>query len=925
MKKKLKFLLAIFGLLALCPSVNVNAQTYQESFNDKYMWIPSTWVNKTKGGTTSYQQLTMITRKSDNQFVYCIEPGTPLDSNQIYTGQDYDQAYVANMTQSQWRRIQLLAYYGYGYSDAEVNHSDLKWYSVTQFMIWQTVPSGYDIYFTDSLNGNRISKYTSEMAEMEALLSKHYATPDFGASNFETVIGQTLKLTDRSGVLSKYEVTSNSFISSSKSGNDLYLTANAVGNTNISLTKRDVKYSHSAIVYVKPNTQNIVQVGSYDPIDTNININILGGKITAEKLDSKTLSYKPLGDAKLTGAIYGVYNEQDVKVGQVTIGENNTGTSDYLPSLGRFYLREEISGKGYQLDESMHWFELTKDNLYPTLKVFEDVIEVDVELYKVFANGQTGILTGEKNVEFEFYLISTGELYTTGTTNDKGKLKVTLPYGKWRVHQKNSTLNHEKVDDFEITVNENTENPYYQLLSNAPITAKLKVLKIDKDSQKVIIREGLKFKIKNLDTNEYVKQTITYPTAQTLDTFEMDKNGVIITPYPLSSGRYQLEEVENQKIDGYLWNDEPLIFEIGENSNFIEDEQYGTLLEVKFANEQVKGELNVNKVGEKVVIEDGTFKYEEIKLDGVHYELYADEDIYSQDGTLIYKKNELVKDFYTKNGFYKVTDLYLGKYCLKEKATVGNHVVDESSYCFELKYKDQYTKTVTYTLNLKNYLKKSDFEFTKTDVAGNPLPNTTITIYTNNSDNEEDRELIFKGKTDSLGKIVIKGLFVSKFILFESEAPEGFILNEEPMEFEIKEDGEIIKSTMINEKIKSTIKIHKVDENGNPLEGVLIGIFDLDNNLLGKYYTNADGDIEFVSEYGKFFYQELETVEGFSLNDEKVYFTVTENGAIIESTLINYSVPNTGIDGYDLSYLLGGLAVLSGVGLIIYAKKKKQK
>ena len=404
----------------------------------------------------------------------------------------------------------------------------------------------------------------------------------------------------------------------------------------------------------------------------------------------------------------------------------------------------------------------------------------------------------------------------------------------------------------------------------------------------------------------------------------MDKNGVIITPYALSCGRYQLEEVEEQQIEGYLWNSEPLIFEIGENSKFTEDEQYGTLLELKFANEQVKGELNVNKVGENVIIEDGSFRYEEIKLDGVHYELYADEDIYSQDGTRIYKKNDLVKDFYTKNGFYKVTGLYLGKYCLKEKTSVGNHVVDEASYCFELKYKDQYTKTVTYTLNLKNYLKKSDFEFTKVDVStGKPLPNTTITIYTNNEG--EERQLIFTGKTDEFGKIIIKGLFTSKFVMFESEAPEGYILNTEPMEFEITEDGQVVKSTMTNEKIKSTIKIHKVDENNNPLAGVLIGVFDLENNLLGKYYTNESGDIEFVSEYGKFYYQELETVEGFILNDEKVYFSVTENGAIIESTLVNYSVPNTGIDRIDLSYILGGLAILSGTGIIIYAKKKKQK
>lgn len=923
MRKKLKYLLLLFGLIAVCPTLNVKAQTYQESFNDKYKWIPQTWINKQKGSTTKYQQLSVIARKSDNQFVYCIEPGVPLDSNQVYTGQDYDQSYVADMTQAQWRRIQLLAYYGYGYSDSQVNHTDLKWYSVTQFMIWQTVPHGYDIYFTDSLNGNRITKYTSEMAEMEALLSKHYTTPDFGGANFETVIGQTLKLTDRNGVLSEYNVSSNSLITSSKNGNDLYLQANAVGNTNISLSKRDVKYSHPTIVYVKPNTQNVVQVGSYDPIENDININILGGKITGEKLDSRTMSYTPLGDAQMIGSVYGVYNEQNVRVGQVTIGNNNKGTSDYLPSLGRFYLKEEIAGKGYRLDESIHWFELTADNLYPTLKLYEDVIDVDVELFKVYANGSTAILTGEPNIEFEFYLISSGKLYTTGKTNSKGSLKVNLPYGKYRVHQKNTTPNYEKVDDFEINVNENTENPYYQILSNAPITARLKVVKIDKDSQKVIIREGLKFRIKDLSTGEYIKQTITYPTAQTLDTFEMDKNGVIITPYPLSCGRYALEEVENQQIEGYVWNSEPLIFEIGENSKFTNDEQLGVLLEVKFANEQVKAEINVNKVGEKVVFDEDGFHYEEIKLDGVYYELYADGDIYSQDGTLVYKDKELVTSFYTKDGFYKLSNMYLGKYCLIERASVGNHVVDTSKHCFELKYKDQYTKTVTYSLKLKNYLKKSDFEFTKTDVAGNPLPNTTITIYTDNEN--EEQKLIFKGKTDEFGRIVIKGLFVSKFVLFESEAPEGFILNEEPMRFEIKEDGEIIKSTMINEKIKSTVKIHKVDENGTPLAGVLIGIYDLEDNLLGKYYTNEFGDIELELEYNSYYYKELETLPNYNLNDEKVFFSVTENGAIIESTLVNYSVPNTGMNGIDLSYVLSDLAILGGIGIVIYEKKKNQK
>lgn len=99
----------------------INAQ-----FNDKYKWIPNTYVNMKQGTRTKYQQMAVIARTSDNQFVYCIEPGTPLEEFTDYTGTDVNQAYVANMSQEQWKRIQLLAFYGYGYSDSEVNHSDLK-------------------------------------------------------------------------------------------------------------------------------------------------------------------------------------------------------------------------------------------------------------------------------------------------------------------------------------------------------------------------------------------------------------------------------------------------------------------------------------------------------------------------------------------------------------------------------------------------------------------------------------------------------------------------------------------------------------------------------------------------------------------------------------------------------------------------------
>lgn len=97
---------------------------------------------------------------------------------------------------------------------------------------------------------------------------------------------------------------------------------------------------------------------------------------------------------------------------------------------------------------------------------------------------------------------------------------------------------------------------------------------------------------------------------------------------------------------------------------------------------------------------------------------------------------------------------------------------------------------------MKNKPITGTLEFTKTDVStGEPLPNTLIEIY-----NEKD-ELIFSGRTDDNGKITIPEIRYGKYYILEKEAPEGYTLNPERMYFEIKEDGEIVKATMTDEKV----------------------------------------------------------------------------------------------------------------------------
>ena len=781
----------INGLMLLLVGISfiptVNASTYNETFNDKSQWISGDYILKVKGSTRKYQQMTVITRNSDGSFVYCIEPGTPVSDGAVYPGQDFDQSYVGQMTQEQWRRITLLAYYGYGYG----NHTDIHWYTVTQYLIWQTVPHGYDIYFTDSLNGNRITKYTNEINELNRLVEEHNISPNITNDTIDMVIGDTVELTDSNNVLNKFEVVDTDNVSVSISGNTLSITANDVGDGSVTISKRDKNYSHPAIIYYHPTSQDLMMRGAYDPIDVNLKIEIVGGKVSVKKVDMDTGLGIAQGDATLDGAVYGIYDLEGNRVGEVISKGGEYVTSDYLPSLGTFFLKEEKSSTGYELNETKYFFNITKDDLYPEVDVTEKVIERDLKIFKVYASDETGFLTGEPNVTFDIYLKSTGEKVTSITTDENGYATATLPYGTYTVRQATTTEDHEMVEDFEIVVNEYSEDPIYKLLANAEITARLKVIKIDSETGNTIPVAGIKFKIFDVENNEYVCQV----TDKEQCVFETNDEGILLTPLPLESGTYRLEE-QDQKLDGYLWNEEALTFTIGDDSTLINDDVFGAIVEVEFENTQVKGKVEINKTGEELIIEDDSYHYEKIKLEGAEFELRANEDIIVG-GKTYYKKGELVTILVTdKDGYASIDNLPLGKYTLKEIKSANNNVLDPNTYEFELVYEDQYTEVVYKTFTLDNKYPKGELEFTKTDlVTGDPLPDTKIEIFT------EDGVKVFEGRTDENGKIIITDLPVGKYFILESDAPDGYILNEEKMWFSITENGEIVKADMTNEKI----------------------------------------------------------------------------------------------------------------------------
>ena len=669
--------------------------------------------------------------------------------------------------------------------------------------------------------------------------------------------------------------------------------------------------------------------------------------LTVTKTDAETKTSQ--GYASLAGAVYGIYNDGNL-VDKYTTDKNGSFTTSYYVCGDNWTLKEIEPSEGYLLDETEYHIgaeakKYTVENNSVSMGVTEDILKGKIAIIKHTDDGSTKIETPEKGAEFQVYLKSSGS-YTKAKESERDNLicdeygfaeTKDLPYGTYTVHQTKGWNGTEFIADFDVFISENNKT-YKYLINNASLESYVKIVKVDSKTGKQIPYAGAGFQLYNPD-GKLVTMKYTYPTVTEIDTFYTNSEGYLITPEALPYGiGYSVVEV--QAPYGYILDSTPVYFDItAENTT---EENGITIVITEKKNTSQKGTITIEKTGEifsnvisfgeEVIIYQP--EYSVNGLSGAVFEIYADEDITTPDGTMRYAKDTLVDTITTdKKGTATSKQIYLGKYRVVEKTAPYGFVLNKTVNHIELTYSGQNEKVTSTSTSFTNDrqkvvidLKKILEQDKKFNIGSNDeIRNVSFGLYADEDLKASNGTAVPKDglieiiTCDEKGKATFKtDLPIGKYYVKEISTDSHYILSDKkyPVVFEYVgqdtatvhisvNDGEPI----INSIIYGTIKGLKIDrETGENIAGALFGMFKAEEKELSEKTailtaeSNEEGIFTFENvPYGEYIIRELKPATGYLPNGESYPVTISENKEIIEITVENDKIPELGttatIDG----------------------------
>lgn len=732
--------------------------------------VPNVYVAKIRSDKKIYDYMYIPKRASDNQFVYCLEPGIHINEDEEYKDYVGNFANLTNLTSNQMNRVKTIIFYGYGYKNDSIgiNHTDKKWYAATQSLLWDINSNGFDIYFTSYLQGPKITPFENERKEILDLVDNHPVTPDFKINN-DLIAGERVNLVDYNSVLKYYNVsTSNTNISIlNKSGNNLLIEGNTPGKTDITFTKKNGNFNSGFHLYKLNGSQTLISPGDLDNVRKKITVNVVAGSVKINKIDSDSKKNIPQGMSSLEGAKYFLIDNNGKTIDTLITNKNGEASSKNILKINEnYYLKEIVPSRGYELDTNVYPINVTRDNLNIEMNLEEKVIKNEIEIRKMIKSENGVINEPEANIIFDIYLKNSDIIYDSIQTNHEGIADTVLPYGNYIIKQRNTTNNFAKSEDFEVSITNKYNNKLVIELDDMFQKIKLKVSKKDIDSDRLITNLNFRFKIKDIKNNEYI-----CPSND--NCFYETKDGVFITDELFDIGEYQIEELED-KDSIFEFNPQKVVFNIGKDFS-------DNIIEVDFFNKIKNGTISIEKLSEEPVINNNIIEYEWILKDNVEFSLFANKNITTFDGKVIYKKDEIIDKYKTKNGKISIKNLPLGEYRIEEGKMDNYKSIDPIII-------DINGQNISHNIIVKNYLNKTTLKIMKKDsLTKEPISNTNFNIYL--SDN-----LILNRTTDIKGEIIISNIPYGGYLIKEIQASDGFILddNEYVVNLTSEDDYELV-------------------------------------------------------------------------------------------------------------------------------------
>lgn len=555
----------------------------------------------------------------------------------------------------------------------------------------------------------------------------------------------------------------------------------------------------------------IANVPEYEADTKNGKVALYDKPITVEisKIDAAT--EKELPGAVLT--LYRVDEDKDTVIETWT----STKTSHVVKYLtpGRYKLHEDTVPLGYYTTENTIEFDVSNTEEIQKCVMVNHPIEVTFDKQSINLGG-----TSLPGATLALYRISEGPAFATATdatASDASSSDATVSDAsnsdadglqlvkRWVTDGKPYTIKYLTPGDYRL-IEEKTPEGYTTAASidfnisdqkaaeaivmyDEPIKCYVQIFKHGEMLTKTEIVDCeygkyTKFKWEDAPMSQ-ISFDVYDEDGNLVDTIVTNENGTGVSK-DLAFGSYKIKE---RVPDG--WVDKHVVYNV--TFTWLQGMTETNLTaSVTVNNESCNTQVNINKVGEEVVLNSkGEYEYVEKPLKGVLFGIYAKDAIKDYSGKEIAAADTCVGYAVTDSNGVASCDskLVRGEYYYKELKTAGpQYVMDEDLHPFTLILANSKISTfnVNETLPIKNVLARGNIKVLKVNKDGRaPLAGAEFDVF--NADGKIVDHLV----TGADGTAMTKVLPYGKYSLRETKAPTGFVLSKATFDTEIIANGDV--------------------------------------------------------------------------------------------------------------------------------------